>query len=349
MRAAVLPEFGGDIVVRDVPEPAPGIGQVLVSVEACGVGLTLERARTGALGGSAPRIVGHELGGTVSDVGPGVTGWKPGDRVTASFYLTCGRCEMCAGGRETLCTNWSGYVGLHIDGALAGSVVLPAANLVGVPDSVGLDEAAIAADAIATPYHVFAERAPLQPGQTVAVIGAGGGVGVHMAGMARAFGGRVVAVERDTTKEKRLAECGFDVVWNPGDDADWAGALVSAAGGKVDVCVDTVGSSSTLANGARIVGRGGTFVVVGFQPGASLSVDPTGLILDEVVVTGSRYATRAEIARTLKLVAQQRVEAVIGARFPLDEAVAAYGAMQRNEVFGRIVVTPQPRIGAPRP
>ncbi|HKY75333.1 MAG TPA: zinc-binding dehydrogenase, partial [Acidimicrobiia bacterium] len=207
-----------------------------------------------------------------------------------------------------------------------------------VPDGVGLDEAAIAADAIATPYHVFAERAPLRPGQTVAVIGAGGGVGVHMAGMARAFGARVVAVERDTGKEKRLADCGFDVVWNPEDDPDWADALAGAIGGKVDVCVDTVGTESTLRNGAEVVGRGGTFVVVGFAPGASLTVDPTTLIIDEVVVTGSRYATRAEIARTLNLVAQRRVEAVIGARFPLDDVAGAYRAMQGNEVFGRIVV-----------
>jgi propanol-preferring alcohol dehydrogenase len=338
MRAALLQEFGADIAVRDVPDPAPGIGQVLVAVEACGVGLTLERARTGALGGSAPRVVGHELGGTVAEVGPGVTGWKPGDRVTASFYLVCGSCPMCAGGRETLCTNWRGYVGLHIDGALAEAVVLPAANLVRVPDGVGLDEAAIAADAIATPFHVFAERAPLRPGQTVAVIGAGGGVGVHMAGMARAFGARVVAVERDPVKEKRLGEGGFDVVWNPGDEADWADALTGALGGKVDVCVDTVGSGSTLANGAKMVGRGGTFVVVGFQPGSSLTVDPTGLILDEVIVTGSRYATRSEIARTLDLVARRRVDPVIGARFPLDDAVDAYRVMQRNEVFGRIIV-----------
>jgi propanol-preferring alcohol dehydrogenase len=343
MRAAVLKEFGGDVAVRQVPEPAPGLGQVLVAVEACGVGLTLERARTGALGGSAPRIVGHELGGTIAAVGPGVADWKPGDRVTASFYLTCGHCEMCVGGRETLCRHWRGYLGLHIDGALAEAMVLPAANLVRVPDGVGLDEAAIAADAIATPYHVFAERARVRPGQTVAVIGAGGGVGVHMAGMARAFGARVVAVERDTAKEKQLSEGGFDVVWNPGDDADWADGLIGAAGGKVDVCVDTVGSPSTLANGAKVVGRGGTFVVVGFLPGATLTVDPTALILDEIVVTGSRYATRAEIARTLDLVAQRRVEAVIGARFPLDDVAGAYRAMQGNEIFGRIVVDTAPR------
>jgi propanol-preferring alcohol dehydrogenase len=258
--------------------------------------------------------------------------------VTASFYLTCGACSFCAGGRETLCTAWRGYVGLHVEGALAEAVVLPAASLVRVPDGVGLDEAAIAADAIATPYHVFAERARVRPGQTVTVIGAGGGVGVHMALMARAFGARVVAVERDAAKEKRLADFGFDVVWNPGEDPDWAEALIGAVGGKVDVCVDTVASNSTLANGVGVVGRGGTFVVVGFQPGTALSLEPAGLIIDEIVVTGSRYATRAEIARTLDLVAQRRVEPVIGARFVLDDAAAAYEAMQRNEVFGRIVV-----------
>ena len=338
MLAAVLDEFGGDVAVRSVAEPEPGPAEVLVAVEACGVGLTLERARTGALGGTTPRVVGHELGGTVAAVGPGVTGWQPGDRVTASFYLTCGLCPMCAGGRETLCTAWQGYVGLHVDGALAEAVVLPARNLVRVPDGVGLDEAAIAADAIATPYHVFAERAPLRPGDTVAVIGAGGGVGVHMAAVARAFGARVVAVERDAAKEKQLGECGFDAVWNPGDDGEWAETLVAELGGKVDVCVDTVASDTTLANGARLVGRAGTFVVVGFQPGTSLALNPASLILDEVAVTGSRYATRAEIARTLDLVAQGRVEPVIGARFPLREAAEAYRAMQRNEVFGRIVV-----------
>jgi propanol-preferring alcohol dehydrogenase len=338
MRAAVLDEFGGDVAVRDVPDPKPGPGEVLVAVEACGVGLTLERARTGALGGSTPRIVGHEMGGTVVEAGPGVDAWQAGDRVTTSFYLTCGLCRMCAGGRETLCLNWRGYVGTHIDGALAEYIVLPADNLVAVPDGLGLDEAAIAADAIATPYHVFTKRAPLVPGQTVAVIGAGGGVGVHMAAMARAFGARVVAIERDPAKERKLRQFGFDVVWNPGDDAAWAESLAEELGGRVDVCVDTVASSSTLANGFRLVGRAGTFVIVGFQKGASLELDPAGLLLGEIVVTGSRYATRAEIAETLDLVAQRRVEPVIGARYGLEDTSEAYRVMEANQVFGRIVV-----------
>jgi D-arabinose 1-dehydrogenase-like Zn-dependent alcohol dehydrogenase len=339
MRAAVLDGFGGAVAVRDVPAPRPGPGEVLVAVEACGVGLTLERARSGALGGSTPRIVGHEMGGTVAEVGTGVDAWEPGDRVTTSFYLTCGLCPRCAGGRETLCDAWRGYVGTHVDGALAEQVVLPAHNLVRVPPEVGLDQAAIAADALATPYHVFTTRAPLLPGQTVAVIGAGGGVGVHMAAMATAFGGRVVAIERDPAKEARLREGQFAAVWNPGDDLGWAHPLLRHLGGSgIDVCVDLVASPSTLANGLRLVGRAGTLVIVGFQPGASLTLDPARLLLEEIAVTGSRYASRAEISRTLQLVADGRIEPVIGARYALEETAEAYRAMQANEVFGRIVV-----------
>lgn len=339
MRAAVLEDFGADVRVEDEDEPKPEVGEVLVSVAACGVGLTLERARTGALGGSAPRIVGHELAGTVADVGPGVDGWKPGDRVTASFYLTCGSCRMCAGGRETLCLNWGGFVGVHVDGGLAESIALPAHSLVRVPDSVGLDEAAIAADAIATPYHGFTARAPILPGQTVAVIGAGGGVGIHVVGMARAFGACVVAIERDQKKAQQLEDHqGCDVVWSPGDDAEWAQRLVDDLGAKVDVCVDTVASRSTLANGQGLVGRAGTLLVVGFQAGVTFELDPRALVLDEVVVTGTRYASRAEIAQSLDLVAQRRVEPVIGARFGLEDVAEAYRVMQSNEAFGRIVV-----------
>lgn len=168
MRAAVLDTFGADVHIAEVDEPKPDVGEVRIDVAACGVGLTLERARTGALGGTAPRVVGHELAGTVAEIGAGVNRWQVGDRVTASFYLTCGSCPWCASGRETLCENFGGFVGIHVDGGLADSVVLPERNLVGIPDAVGFDEAAIAADAIATPYHAFVARAPISPGHTVA-------------------------------------------------------------------------------------------------------------------------------------------------------------------------------------
>lgn len=338
MRAAVLDAFGADVRIAEVDEPKPDVGEVQVDVAACGVGLTLERARTGALGGSAPRIVGHEVAGTVADVGAEVERWQTGDRVTTSFYLTCGSCQWCVSGRETLCDNWGGYVGVHVDGGLAESVVLPERNLVRIPDGVGFDEAAVAADAIATTYHAFAARAPISPGQTVAVIGAGGGVGVHVVGMARAFGAKVIGIERDADKEQALRDHGCDAVWNPGDEADWSSRFLGEVGGKVDVCVDTVAARATLSNGQELVGRGGTLLVIGFQGGVTFELDPKSLVLDEVVITGSRYANRAEIGQALELVAQRRLEAVIGARFDLADVAEAYRVMQSNGAFGRIVV-----------
>ncbi|HEX9040032.1 MAG TPA: alcohol dehydrogenase catalytic domain-containing protein [Trebonia sp.] len=338
MRAAVLDAFGGDVRLTDIAAPEPGPGEVLVGVAACGVGLTLERARTGDLGGTAPRVVGHELGGTVLAIGAGVDAWKPGDRVTASFYLTCGWCRSCADGRETLCENWGGFVGVHVDGGLADAVVLPARILVRVPDGVGLAEAAIAADAIATPYHALTARVSVRPGQTVAVIGAGGGVGVHMVGMARALGARVIGIERDPAKEQRLRAYGCDLTWNPGDEPGWARRLVGGFGAKADVCVDMVASRSTLSNGMELLRRAGTLLIVGYQGGVTFELDPRPFVLDEVVVTGSRYASRADIGAALDLVAQGRVKPVIGARFGLGQVAEAYRVMQANEAFGRIVV-----------
>lgn len=345
MRAAVLDAFDTEVRLAQVEPRAHGTGEVLVDVVACGVGLTLERARTGALGGSAPRVVGHEIGGTVAGVGPGVTGWGAGDRVTTSFYLTCGRCRWCASGRETLCENWGGFVGVHVDGGLAEQVVLPAHGLVRVPDGVSLDDAALAADAIATPYHAFTARAPVRPGQTVAVIGAGGGVGVHAVGVARAFGARVIGIERAAAKAARLADHGCDLVWDPGHDPepDWAERFRAEVPWSVDVCVDTVASRSTLASAVGVVGRAGTVLVVGFQGGATIELDPRPLVLDEIVVTGSRYASRADLIATLDLVEQRRVRPVIGARFSLAEVADAYRAMQHNDVFGRIMVD----VGSP--
>lgn len=346
MRAAILDAFETDVQLADIAAPVPGPGEVLVDVATCGVGLTLERARTGALGGTTPRVVGHEIAGTVAAVGPGVTGWAAGDRVTTSFYLTCGRCRWCAGGRETLCENWGGFVGVHIDGGLAEQVVLPAHGLVRVPHGVALDAAAIAADAIATPYHAFTARAPVLPGQTVAVIGAGGGVGVHAVGMARAFGARVIGIERAEAKAARLAEHGCDLVWTPGPDAepDWAGRFRAEVPWPVDICVDTVASRSTLTSAVGVVGRAGTVLAVGFQGGACLELDPRSLVLEEIVLTGSRYASRADLIATLELVEQRRVAPVIGARFELADVAEAYRAMQLGDVFGRILVD----VGSPR-
>lgn len=349
MQAMVLEKFGGTLKpqTRTVPEPGPG--EVLVRVVACGAGLTLESIRLGHLGGSVPRIMGHEFSGTIAALGAGVDGWQRDDPVTGSFYLFCGNCAMCASGREMLCLNHKGNIGARIDGAFAEYMLVPARNLVRIPSGVALREAGIVADAVATPYHIARERARIVPGQRVAVIGAGGGVGVHMLHVAKAFGAFVIAVERDPVKLDRLREFEVDAIVDAGAES-WQTELIAAADGSHDgigelqVCIDFVGTPETTTNGIAALGRGGTFVIVGVLPGlrsnksAMLTADPMYLVNKEITIMGTRYATRAEITRSLELVRDGKVKPVIGASFPLAQAEEALEAIRANRVFGRVLI-----------
>ncbi|GAC1363344.1 MAG: zinc-binding dehydrogenase [Ktedonobacteraceae bacterium] len=343
MRAMVLEEFGGALKLQTRQVPEPGPGEVLVRVVACGAGLTLESIRLGHLGGSTPRIMGHEYSGTVAAPGAGVDSWQEGDPVTGSFYLFCGGCAMCASGREMLCMHNKGNIGAKIDGAFAEYIVVPAQNLVRLPMGIVLREAGIIADAVATSYHIARERARIIAGQRVAIVGAGGGVGIHMLQVAKAFGAYVIAVERDPAKLHRLRELKVDALVDAATE-NWQTELVEAADGQLDTCIDFVGTPATTSNGLAALGRGGTFVIVGTLPGlrgnksAVLSAAPMYLINKEITVMGTRYATRAEIASSLQLVHDGKVKPIIGATFPLAQAEEALEAIRRNQVFGRVLI-----------
>src|ERR671914_2864881 len=126
MKALVLKEVGGPLVLEDVPRPQPGPGEALVRVRACGLGLTLVWNRNGRGGssGKLPRIIGHEIAGDVIEVGPSIDGFKPGDRVNVYYYLTCGHCRWCNRGRDDLCDHQAGVVGGEIGGGLGEYVPL---------------------------------------------------------------------------------------------------------------------------------------------------------------------------------------------------------------------------------
>ncbi len=343
MRAMVLEEFGGKLKLHTRPIPEPGPGEVLIRVVSCGAGLTLESIRLGHLGGSTPRIMGHEYSGTVAALGAGVDDWQQDDPVTGSFYLFCGSCVMCASGREMLCVNNKGNIGAKIDGAFAEYIVVPARNLVRIPPGVDLREAGIIADAVATPYHIARERARIVAGQRVAVIGAGGGVGIHMLQVAKVFGAFVIAVERDKEKLHRLQDVAPDALIDA-SESDWQTSLSQAADGQLDVCIDFVGSPETTSRGLTALGRGGFFVIAGSMPNlrsdknAVISVAPMYMVNKELSILGTRYATRAEIARSLELVCGGKVKPIIGATFPLAQAEDALEAIRQNQVFGRVLI-----------
>jgi D-arabinose 1-dehydrogenase-like Zn-dependent alcohol dehydrogenase len=156
---------------------------VLLEVEATSVGLTVSNAVNGDLGDSAddlPRVPGHEIIGRVRETGAGVSHPKARSLVDSCFYLNCRRCSACRRGRESLCENLDGFVSVDTDSRFAEYVRLPAGNLLELPDMLDPVAATVVPDALTTPCHVANQRADVAPGDEVLVLGAAGGVGIHL-------------------------------------------------------------------------------------------------------------------------------------------------------------------------
>jgi D-arabinose 1-dehydrogenase-like Zn-dependent alcohol dehydrogenase len=336
MKAMVIEEWNGPYVLEERPIPQIGPLDVLIKIRACGIGYTLTNLRAGRLGGSVPRIIGHEIGGVVEGIGAMVTTCKPGDRVCVHFYITCGHCKWCMNGRETLCENFRGYVGAAIDGGFAEYASLPERNILPIPEGVGFAEAGITTDAVATNWHVFKERCKTKPNDRVLVIGAGGGVGVHTVQVAKVFGAHVIGVDVSDEKLELAEKNGADEVINV-DGGDMSRKVMKiTAGSGVDAVVDMVCTKETLEEGIKSLGVGGTLVVVGVpQNVTSLDFDPGRFLREELNITGSRCATRQEIKESLELVERGVVTPVVINTFPLDEANKVQPLIDRMELPGR--------------
>jgi len=342
VKALVLHEWGGPLKLEEVPIPKVGSREALVKVRACGIGLTLNWLRQGKMGGSVPRIIGHEVAGEVVEIGKQVTKVKVGERVCVYFYLTCGTCEFCRKNRETLCRNFRGYVGAAIDGGYAEYVKLPEENLLPIPDELSFEEAAIIPDAIGTPLHALRERAQVRPPDTVIVVGAGGGVGIHAVQMAKLCGGWVIAVDTSDEKLAKTRELGADAVINDSKE-DFVEKAKRLTGGKgVDVVIDFVCTTDTLNKGIRSLDRGGRLICMAegrTDPGeATLAVPPGYIVYNELVLTGSRCITKQELAESIEVVRQGRIKPVITQKFSLEEVEQAHKLLDERKIFGRAIL-----------
>jgi D-arabinose 1-dehydrogenase-like Zn-dependent alcohol dehydrogenase len=335
VRAAWIDRWDGELQHGERPSPRPGEGEVLVDVAACGVGLTVLNCMRGDLGsdpGALPRVPGHELVGTVTEIGPGVDGDRLGERVMAYFYLFCGRCPMCVAGAEPLCRRLAGYIGVHRDGGYAAQAVLPARNAIPLPDGLDVVAASAIPDAIATPVHV-AERAGIGPADRVAVVAAGGGVGIHMVQVARLRGADVVGLDAVEEKLAYLAdELGVAAV----DSSNFDDVRLPAAfNDEADVVVDLLGSRASLAWALRALAPGGRLAVLTTFRDVELRVSPRDLVLRQTALVGSRYAARHELLLAARLVAAGDVQPVIGRRLTIDEVDAAHRDLREGRLLGR--------------
>jgi acryloyl-coenzyme A reductase len=340
MQALILEEFGGPLVQKQIPVPGHGPDDALIRVRACAVDQFDLTIRDGKFpGAKVPIVLGHEIAGIVEGIGSNVTNVRSGDRVVSTLYLTCGTCRYCLSGRETICADFRGYVGIHTPGAYAEYTTIPAINLVKLPDHVSFADASVIANAIGTPFHALTKRARLQPGERILITGAGGGVGVHAIQLARLMGGCVMAVDIGTEKLKLAKELGADYVFDS-SFGDFAGAAKEWSKGEgVDVILELVGSA-TFESSLKSLGRAGRMVVVGSHSGSELKASPQAMISNEWEILGSRNVTKRELTEVVALVAAGRVKPIVSGRFRLEDAELLHQRLRNREIIGRVVIEP---------
>ena len=326
-RSADAPE---DLRIEEMPTPDPGPGEVLVRVHACGVcasDLHVVQGITPAA--HMPITLGHEAAGVVEAVGDDVADWMPGDRVLVPAGRFCGQCAMCLGGRENLCP-FQQVLGVTTDGAQSDHAVVPARLLVPIPGEMPFDQAAILADAVATPYHAL-KRGGINDGMTCAIVGLGG-LGMHAVQLARLTGAHVIGVDVDEVSLQRALDWGAHEVVDASDGGGAAQVRQLTEGG-VDRAFEFVGLSATAHDAVKSLRPGGRATLVGISR-ERLSTMPLGLfVAQELEVAGSFGSTSQDVNELLDLVEAGRLDLTrsVSHTLALDEFPEALRMLETRE------------------
>lgn len=336
----------GRTELREVPQPDPPPGEVLVRVGAAGAchsDLHLMDAPAEALEAfPLPFTLGHENAGWVEALGAGVEGFERGEPVAVYGIIGCGRCQACLRGRDNECRNVppSG-IGLGRDGGMAPFVSVPARQLISIGD-LDVTQAAPLTDAGLTPYHaVELSRDALRPGSTCVVIGVGGLGHLALQILAATTNVQIVAVD---VEQRRLALAqtlgAHHAVKSDAEAAQAIRELVGQPPSGADVVLDFVALDATLKLGAEVVSAGGRLTVVGLGGGTlPLTVSIAPAIPMEARLVIPFWGTRAELVEVISLARAGLISAHIE-RFSLDNAPAGYEKLHRGEVEGRAIVIP---------
>jgi len=344
MKAMVLHGPGKPFVLEQRPDPTPGPGEAVARVLACGAGLTIEHVRAGRTGANFPIVIGHEITGEIVAVGPRsetlpvIEPLKEGDPVTCYFYLLDGEDRWTRSNRPTISTRVSGHVGRQIDGGYAEYIKLPVQNFIKLPEELdwrGHPAAVgVICDAIATPYKVL-RRGRIGPLDTVAVFGAGGGLGLQQVVMCKWARARVIAVETAQHKFATCRDAGADAVVDASSEDVVAAIRDLTKGAGVDVAVDYVSSTRTLEQATAALGIGGRLLTLGGAAGKPFTVDPRAMLQKELELMGSRYCTRQEVIDSLALAARGEVWPIVTETYPLEQAEAAHQRLAQGLITGR--------------
>jgi alcohol dehydrogenase, propanol-preferring len=338
VKALQIADPGGPPVLVDLPVPEPGPGQVRLRVVACGLCHSdLRGIRADPPLFPLPYVLGHEIVGVVDQRGPGVDGLLDGVAYAVFGPQGCGRCVVCAGGEENICEDQPLGPGMGADGGFAEYVLVSAARHLVPIGKLSPVVAAPLTDAGLSPYHAIRRsRHLLDPGSTTLIIGVGG-LG-HMAiQMLRSLTGtRILAIDVHSDKLDHARELGAADVF-PARSVDVAAVRTAATRHGVDLVLDFVATSETLALGAGVLRKQGQLKALG---GGGGSVSFSRLtIAHEAQLTSSYWGPRDELIEVLALANEGTVRPEVE-EVTFDNLFEALDRLASGTVRGRLVLVP---------
>ncbi len=340
MKALVLRQYNRRLALEDVDDPIPEAGDVVVRVGACGMCYTDVKIFRGELSGAIglPHVPGHEVAGQVVDVGPGVSNKLLGARGICAFLLGCRDCEMCRTGRENLCFSLR-RLGFELPGGYAEYVTLPAYNFCPSVGDTPYEEWAVIPDAIATPYHALNVLTRPRFGERILIVGCGG-LGLHAVQIARRMGLEVLAVDQREHAIEAAQRYGATAALKAGTGDPVEFVMAHTHGLGVDYLLEGVGNAETLTFGLRCLKKGGTCVIMGYDPVNPVPVRLIDVHNNEWRILGTKAATKQDMQQVLRLVDTGAIEAVVSRTIGMNDVNEALDRIAAGGVLGRTVIVP---------
>jgi len=340
MKAVLFHNHGGPEVLQytDFPTPQPKSGEVLVRLRAAALNRMDIFVRNGWAGLKLelPHINGADGAGEVAELGEGVRDFHVGERVVINANVGCGECDFCQKGEDNKCRTWH-LLGETIRGTYTEYVCVSARQLYKLPDGFDFHKAAAAALVYQTAWHSLVTRGKVQAGETVAIVGAGGGVNSASIQIAKCLGARVIVIGLNSKKLEQAESLGADILIDRSLEEDWSKAVFRATEKRgVDVVVDNVGSTFPLS--LRALGKGGRLLTVGNSAAPKFEIDNRYIFAKHLSILGSTMSTSVEFAEVMNLIVSGKLAPVLDKAFPLRDAAAAQERLEHGENFGKITL-----------
>jgi NADPH:quinone reductase-like Zn-dependent oxidoreductase len=341
MKAVLFHQHGGPEVLEytDFPTPEPATGQVLVRLETAALNRSDIWTRIGWPGIRLeyPHILGGDGAGTIAGLGASVTEWKIGERVVINSNLGCGHCPACIAGWDNRCRDWH-LLGETVRGTYAQYVAIPARYAYPIPDGYEARKAAAAGLVFLTAWHSLITRGELQPGESVLIVGASGGVNTASIQIAKLAGAIVYVVGSGPEKLKLAEDLGADYLIDRSKEENWSRSVYMMTGKRgVDVIVDNVGTTFPLS--FRCAAKGGRILTVGNSGGPKFEIDNRQIFGRHLSVLGSSMGRRADFATVMELVFSGRLNPVLDRDYALKDAKEAQKHLEQGEQMGKITLS----------